>query len=111
MNHETYVKLVAALSELAERDRPATLGICTAVIGIVGLDDYENAYRDMRDAFRRWPLFSGDISFPVPHPTMSTIDSYYNSNENWDTDTEYGRNRWALLAFLLEDLAKGRPQI
>lgn len=51
--------------------------------------------------FRKWPEFSGNVSFPVKHDTMPLSTAYYFSEHNlWDRRTKYGQARWRLMAFI-----------
>ncbi len=56
----------------------------------------------LQEAFRAWPKFSGEIQYPVPHPTQSPEQAYLGSCDPWGRENEYGRNRWELLDFLIE---------
>lgn len=68
------------------------------------------------EQFDQWEHFSGNYAYPI---SVNEIDvwgveigpsqQYYDAKsraEMWDTDTEYGRMRWDLLAFLLERASK-----
>ena len=60
----------------------------------------------------RWPLYSGVLWHPVPHPEYENpIEAYLAAYQPdgkglWDKSTEYGRNHYALLDFLIEELEK-----
>ena len=56
--------------------------------------------------FVRWPKFSGDPDYPVPHPEKGAYVAYLTARKRFDQNTEYGRNRWELLHFLIEELEK-----
>lgn len=56
--------------------------------------------------FRRWPKFSGNIEYPVPHPELNPYTAYNEARNLWDRDTEYGRNRWDLLEFIIAEIEK-----
>lgn len=44
-----------------------------------------------------------DRHYPVAHPTMTNEDAYNHARDDiWDKDTDYGKNRWALLDKMLE---------
>jgi hypothetical protein len=55
--------------------------------------------------FSLWPEFSGDLVFPVSHPSMTPGEAYMLIDDIWDRETEYGRARWRLLDFLIERTA------
>lgn len=52
--------------------------------------------------FRLWPKYSGMCGYPVPF-NGGVISAYINE-PLWDCSTQYGRNRWELLDFLLEQV-------
>lgn len=73
----------------------------------------------VRETIARWPDHSGDRDYPVPAPAGYVSDSEYHVNvhedaffslHKWDRITEYGRSRWSLLAFLLEEASKMKVQ-
>jgi len=60
-------------------------------------------YSLMDVLFPMWEGFSGNISYPVSHPTMQPWDAYnsYVDSTKWG-DHKYGDNRRALALFLAE---------
>lgn len=61
-------------------------------------------YRWLRRTFQKWPLFSGDLDYPVPHPDADPGVAYYNDKENrWNRDHPYGQARWSLLEFIIQE--------
>lgn len=48
----------------------------------------------------QWQYYSGNIIFPIAHPTLSAVDAYCKC-ELWDKNTEYGRRRYELLDLLI----------
>ena len=67
------------------------------------------AYTAVRDEMFRWGrrVSSSVIyTFPVPRPEEMDEEHAYNharaAGTLWDSTTEYGRNRWAMLAHLCE---------
>lgn len=69
----------------------------------------------VKDQFKYWEHYSGDKAYPVPpyYPYIPDYTELHNEygyaalfGMMWDTDTEYGRMRWDLLAFLLERASK-----
>lgn len=55
--------------------------------------------------FCEWPLFSGDIDFPVPSLDSCSADTMYLVTENYWTG-DYGELRYELLDFLIQELTK-----
>ncbi|HVH93264.1 MAG TPA: hypothetical protein VM783_18005 [Candidatus Acidoferrum sp.] len=55
--------------------------------------------------FPHWPEYSGQLHYPVPHPTHSASDAYEiatcEDGDAWDESTEYGAARHRLLDFLI----------
>lgn len=66
----------------------------------------------LRQGFKAWPRFSGDVQAPVPAPEdalPSERDPYtyyinlpHIGEVYWDRETPYGQARWELLDFLIE---------
>ena len=66
---------------------------------------YRLIMETMREMFISWPLYSGDDTFPVPHPEQDSDIAYLCAEGTiWDRDTEYGRNRWSLLEHCISQL-------
>lgn len=65
----------------------------------------------LRSLFRSWPLFSGNIEYPVHRGIKSMANHAYNkTTDMWDQKTVYGRNRLDLLNWCIEQLeAKEKP--
>ena len=59
------------------------------------------------DLMTDWPNGSGVNGFPVPHPVKDPVDAFFNSSleQMWNPEYEYARNRWALLEWLIEQIA------
>ena len=54
---------------------------------------------------KEWPKYSGNRWYPVRHPDMNSFKAYVDpSIYMWDPSTEYGRNRYELLEFLITKL-------
>ena len=68
----------------------------------------EPPVRTVERLARRWPKVSHSTAFPVPHRTLSPAEAYTRSSHTtqWNRRTVYGRNRWELLDFLIEELSK-----
>lgn len=105
MNNQVRTELLAALRKLRDEgpSRPDQ-GICGNVPGWAGL------YLD--SLWERWPHYSGMYGFPVPHPRSkhpgAAAKIYLHPRTlHWSRRTKYGRLRWALLDWLIEQLEKG----
>lgn len=61
-----------------------------------------DAYDWIATHAKAWPEYSGDEAYPVPHPTCDPRDAFNDTENLWDTSTEYGRARYRLLDFLIE---------
>ena len=60
----------------------------------------------LEDLMTRWPGYSGDRAFPVPHPTLEPDEAYFGCCpvERWDREwSEYARSRWELLEWMIEE--------
>lgn len=61
----------------------------------------------MRQLFRDWPNYSGDQVFPIPHPRKWNSQYFaYKNLSTWSKRGEYGRSRWALVDWMIEQLEK-----
>ena len=53
-----------------------------------------------------WPLYSGDLEYPIPHSTLPPNTAFtgtrWRSNNYWDRRTTYGKNRYSALECLIE---------
>lgn len=99
----TATAICNALAAICERPN-TRCGICTNFVNYLfgGNASYAaiDAAKDwLRVEMRSWPQGTGDEVYPVPGGDFTLA---INSGTLWDTSTEYGHNRWALLAYLLE---------
>lgn len=58
--------------------------------------------RQCKIAYKSWPLYSGDESFPVPHKQYSPEGAYWNCVECSMYRGQYGKDRMALLDHLIQ---------
>ena len=105
----TKTDILAALIKVRDTDAfHAYGGICSNAhaclkdvdpyIGLGEVEDWLQSY------FKRWPEFSGNSHYPVDHPGMTPERAYHCTKWRWDTETEYGKARWRLLHFLIDEL-------
>lgn len=60
---------------------------------------------DRHKLFSDWPLYNGRYAYPIPSPDSALSDPgdyYMFCDDHWDTETEYGRNRWSLLEHVIQ---------
>lgn len=95
--HEALVQLNKMVEE-GEAPAPE-LGICDNVKYIAG----ENFSDEIADISSEWPEYSGNITFPVPHPTLSPRDGYIKMRKHWTG--KYGAARRRFLDFLIQRTA------
>lgn len=103
---------VAALEELVLRlervreERPASLGICAALIYMhpwTGTGHASVWHGTKHALFRKWPLFSGSVTCPVPSGG-SPYDAFFRAADAgtmWEG--EYGALRLDLLDSLIAE--------
>lgn len=100
------------LNALRDVKEPPYRGICVIVWRAVPFDHPHKAEVNqlMDDLFLRWPEFSGNIKYPVPHPTMAADDAYpmgvYGLNDVSMWHGEYGESRRRLLRWMIDELSK-----
>ena len=63
-----------------------------------------NVSDDLAELFEKWPEFTGDSLFPVPHPQYTPHDAYMKTHDLWIG--EYGEARKRLLDFCIAELEK-----
>jgi hypothetical protein len=79
-------------------------GICDHVTKVLPFA-YGKVMPILEEMFKSWPLYSGNETFPVPHPEQDPEHAYLSTSGSiWDRDTEYGRNRWSLLEHCISQL-------
>ena len=101
-------RVVRRVMILTQQDGPRhpTAGICYALSRSY---EYQIASHDtglymkaaLRAAMMSWPKYSGDFIYPIPGGGMA----YDNHRAKWDRTTEYGRLRWELLDWIIQELA------
>lgn len=105
MDNQVRTELLAALRKLRdEGPRHSDRGICN------NIPTWAELY--LRPLWERWPHYSGMPYFPVPHPRLkypaAAADIYFHPRTlHWSRLSAYGRLRWALLDWLIEQLEKG----
>jgi len=98
MLHEELLEELKLLKEHGPSDKSD--GICAHV-----LDKAETLLKQM---FYYWSKYSGYPSYPVPSddPNYGAYGAFVELHyeDKWNRDTQYGRDRWELLDFLIEFL-------
>lgn len=102
-------KLLGICKELLIYKTPdeTTLGLCSHVISC--RENYAgrnilNVCLLLEALYKQWPMYSGSMDYPVPHPTRSAAQGYIWEDNLWDESTTYGRNRWALVQYIVDTL-------
>jgi len=63
----------------------------------------------MHDTWKKWPSFSGNVNYPIVVGSNDNEQAFWQfeeTDDKWNNNTEYGRLRWDLLSFLLEEASK-----
>lgn len=111
----TYGDMVQAFKNVIDGKRDNMTGICAnfekALSAVARGSDgaIREAEEIMRDTFKKWPKFSGDTCYPVPHPEKGAIFAYDTTYHLWEVGTEYGDNRFELARFCVDELSKVDP--
>jgi hypothetical protein len=50
----------------------------------------------------QWPKFSGWVNYPIPHSKDEHPEHAYSNYDKWSKRTKYGRLRYELLDWLIE---------
>jgi hypothetical protein len=72
-------------------------------------EEYLNVYlREYNINYEDWSLYSGNSNYPVQGELGTAFTSYHYSDNKWDKSTKYGKQRYELLNWLIEQFeAKG----
>lgn len=94
-------QLLKQLKEMQEAGpKDSTLGICQVNTFVT------KPY--LKEIWENWPKYSGMSLYPVPEfegqRGKEARNSFYKTILLWDRNTEYGRNRWELLEWLIEEI-------
>lgn len=104
--HEKILQALKEIRELVEcEDSPRTYptwGICFMLKRKIGMPSCE-----LDPWISKWPMFSGDVTYPVPDPNLSPRqafnDRYAGTLFNYD---EYAQNRRELLSWLITNMSR-----
>ena len=91
------------VSVLGDKD----VGLCSNFDRV--MDDEFEDYFELSDfvKYNRWPLWSGDNSFTIPHPTLPPDIAYQVGKVNfWDKRTTYGKSRWAFVQWCADEIKR-----
>ena len=98
-------ELHRALQSIKEDGNQLEFGICKELLHR-NASLYLDAARWLERLWKKWPKFSGNPRFPIPSPDTGPPGSAFyqgvDEGTNWDKRTKYGRLRWELLDFLIE---------
>lgn len=68
---------------------------------------YHSVDDDLIKIFISWEEFSGDKNYPISvSKLVSAAHQYERSKQLWNTKTEYGKARYRLLDFLIDEIKK-----
>jgi hypothetical protein len=69
-------------------------------------DQVDDDFEQLPSIFALWSEFSGNIDYPVPHPTLDPVDAFCEITNLWIG--EYGEARKRLLDFCIAELEKSK---
>jgi hypothetical protein len=109
MKLEEIKKIIHEAAVMLKESEPFSYhsGLCSNLSVIIKpkITDFEDRGKVdelIRSLMIKWPKFSGCPHYPVPHPIFEAIYAYNNCSL-WDSRTKYGRDRWELLDFIVEE--------
>jgi len=92
------IKELERLGKPDSRPTRADVGICNQPgIYLYYFDNYDIL-------IQRWKYFTGEIVFPIPHPTLTPERAYYKTQNKWTGP--YGAKRRALCRYLARKFKK-----
>ena len=106
MNRDIKKAAIEALRELSGTG-PLDIDYCEngICICLVYLYDISDLYvQDIMKRALKWPSYSGNALFPVPHPKKTPNRGYMEESNVWKG--EYGELRKELAAWLADELEK-----
>ena len=96
-----YLLKVASISEIKQAHEDLILLRKILEEGLQDPDSGICFYMGDRKVFKElskaWPKFSGRQNFPVPDGGYSPSSRFFNVDDLWDQDTQYGRDRRELV--------------
>lgn len=66
---------------------------------------YVTVYRTINSVAGGWQRNSGELRYPVPHPSMTAEAGFYSCSDLWAVG-DYGDSRRELLDYLIEEMTK-----
>lgn len=104
---KTLLDRLITIRDNPDRRRPS-LGICYHLTsyqfqGVIG--EACSIWEEFDELAKRWPEYSGDYTFPVPHPTRTAEAAYHDAQKRlamWKG--KYGAARLRLLNWCIEQL-------
>ena len=81
-----------------QEDYSSGSGICYRL----DLGQYTSTHKLIGLMAQDWQKHSGYFDYPVPGVVVSPVCMYHATHDLWDRKTEYGRNRWELVQYLLD---------
>ncbi len=82
-------------------------GICIAVWQLSLQRDWKisDITRALKKYWVKWPEYSGDVTYPiVTNKKIIAYRQYDNCENKWNKRSPYGRARWRLLNWLIEQM-------
>jgi hypothetical protein len=61
-----------------------------------------DALNELNLSITQWPKYSGWIRFPIPHNKHKDSENAYDVCDKWSKKSKYGRLRYELLDWLIE---------
>ena len=91
-------------STMNGRVRNLGVGLCHNV-GVKLTYSEESAWiRVCPVLYKEWPKYSGIPAYPVPSSTKDPDMAYWDTDDMYDTETQYGRDRLELAQFMIDTL-------
>ena len=101
-----YLEVVEALLRIKAGDYNERWGICGNLEYSLRSKGFHCWRITSKQAFKDWPKFSGNESYPVPFKSSELAAWAYISFNIWSKRSQYGRDRWELVDHLIQWYAK-----
>lgn len=110
--NQAFKEAMTKIDLLVNQDRFSSyFGICRMLDRYCAYKAYDEEtkgllQKELHDRLIDWPKFSGNPSFPIPNPKgnnhiLDAQNAYFEANNQWDINTEYGRLRREAVKWLM----------
>jgi hypothetical protein len=106
VHKQVLIEILQGLKEISTKGpRAQSCGICYNLLLVTNFRRY-NDVLVLEYYFEKWKSFSGDFDYPIE----GSVREFNKGKSKWNSETVYGRLRWDLLEFLIQEIEKDLGQ-